>query len=94
MNAAALLVRAADSASADAIVSDGGDGSLWGITLPAGTFLIAKDRWALIASEYAVLDELDENRPAGVEYFQTFEYDLSALSINQLTYYLLGKASS
>ena len=91
---AALLVRAADSASADAIVSDGGSGSLWGVALPAGTFLIAKDRWALIASEYAVLDELDENLPAGVEYFQTFEYDLSSLSINQLTYYLLGKASA
>ena len=93
MNAAALLVRAADSASADAIVSDGGSGSLWGITLPAGTFLIANDAWVLIASEYSVLDELDDNLPAGVEYFQTFEYDLSALSINQLTYYLLGKGS-
>jgi len=91
---AAMLVRAADSASADAIVSDSGDGSLWGITLPAGTFLVVKDDLVLIASEYSVLDELDDSLPAGVEYIRTFEYDLSALTLNQLTYYLLGKASS
>ena len=90
---AAMLVKAADAASADAIVSDGGDGSLWGITLPGGTSLIASDDLVLIASEYSVLDELDDNLPAEVEYIRTFEYDLSALSINQMTYYLLGKAS-
>ena len=90
-----MMFQAADASAATALVSDGSDGSLWGVSLPVGTVMAAEDDRVLILTDTAVAGELEIVVPEEVVLLRAGGFrGVDNLSDQCLCYYLIGKASA
>ena len=90
-----MMFQAADASAATALVTDGSDGSLWGVSLPGSTVMGSEGDKVMVLVNSELAPELEDVTPSEVELLSSGGFTgFSSLSGDHLCYYILGKASS